>query len=622
MDQKDKEVKLFEEFPQVTTQQWEEIIKKDLKGADYEKKLVWKTLEGFDVKPYYRAEDLQQLEYLETLPGEYPYNRGDKTNCNDWIIRQDIDVTQPAKANEVAVLALKKGAQAVGFSLAEVNSADDLAVMVDNIDLTHILVNFYGCKDYLTFLSWLEEVCTRRGIDTNCVKGSLDFDPMSYFMLNGKFYASQEQDLSQAAEVVKMGSQKFALLRTITVNGRYVQNAGSNLTQELAFAMACGNEYLAYFTNAGIAVDDAVKHMQFHFAVGQSYFMEIAKFRAARLLWARIVEQYKPADNKSMNMFIHASSAIINKTVFDPYVNMLRTTTESMSAALGGVDSLAVAPFDVNFKSSDDFSGRIARNQQIILKEESYFNRIVDPAAGSYYIENLTDKLASGAWDIFRSVEAEGGFIQAISSGFIKKEIDAILALRRKEVALRKQTILGVNQYPNINETMLEKIENSAQSQNDGIQQVRVAEPFETLRMATETKIKDGGKRPVVFLLTLGNLTMRRARAQFSQNFFGCAGYQLIDHNGYASVEEGMKAAREAGADIVVICSSDDEYAEFAPQVIENLKNANENTAVVVAGYPKALIDQLTAAGVDEFIHVRTNALDTLTKFQQRLGIM
>ena len=303
---------------------------------------------------------------------------------------------------------------------------------------------------------------------------------------------------------------------------------------------------------------------------------------------------------------------------------MLRTTTETMSAAIAGADSISVAPFDIAFKEADDFSYRIARNQQLLLKEESYLDKIVDPAAGSYYIENLTDSIAQYAWQNFVAIEDKGGFAAAIREGFVQDEIAKTAQQRDMDIATRKTTIIGTNQYPNLTETMNAKIEKKEcccchcekGTEIKTIEPYRGAEAFEHLRLATE----QSGKRPKVFLLTYGNLAMRRARSGFATNFFGVAGYEIVDNNGFATAEEGVKAALEQKADIVVLCSSDDEYAEITETACNLLKGKVKS--IVLAGFPKDMVETYKGYGIDEFIHVKTNVLESLTSFQKLFGIL
>lgn len=621
--------RLFQEFPPVSTDAWEAKIMEDLKGADYEKKLIWKTAEGFSIKPYYRAEDLENISaFAQSLPGQFPYIRGRKTGSNDWKICQDIETADIERANATATDALARGANAVSFNCEKVNSAQDFAELLKGIDTAKVTLNFNSAKSYPALAGWLTEVL---GDNAAAANGSFDFDPISYVLLNGNFYASQQKDFEQLTEMLKFKSS-LPGFRLITINGQYFHNSGSTLTQELAFALASGNEYMAYLTTNGVDAATAAASFVFHFAAGSNYFMEIAKLRAARLLWAKIVEQYKPANEAAAAMHIHVTTANWNKTIYDPNVNMLRTTTEAMSAAIGGADLITVLPYDINFKEPDEFSTRIARNQQIILKEESSLEKVIDPAAGSYYIESLTASMADAAWALFLKVEEEGGMTEAVKTGFIQESVAGSAKMRNADIAARRMILLGTNQYPNLQENMLNRIQADVEDNDEApaakpaiykvMEPSRGADAFEDLRLATEIYESEEGRRPHVFLLTMGNLAMRKARAGFSSGFFGCAGYKVTDNAGFTSVEDGVNAAIAAEADIVVLCSSDEEYAEIAPAAAQKLKAAKPEMQVVVAGFPKELIDSLKAAGVDEFIHIRTNVLDTLYAFQQKLGVM
>jgi hypothetical protein len=311
-----------------------------------------------------------------------------------------------------------------------------------------------------------------------------------------------------------------------------------------------------------------------------------------------------------------------NMTVFDAYVNLLRTQTETMSAAIAGVDSITVLPYDSVFKTPDEFSERIARNQQLLLKEECHFDKVVDPAAGSYYVEVLTQSMADAAWKLFLEVEDKGGFAAVANTGEVQKAINESNKARKKLVATRRISLLGTNIFPNFTEMSGDKIEKKEEGTGHGcgcskdasIEKLdfsRGASEFETLRLATE----HSGKRPKVFMLTIGNLAMRLARSQFSSNFFACAGYEIIDNLGFETVEAGVKAAREKKADIIVLCSSDDEYAVHAP---EAFKLIDGKELFVVAGAP-ACMEELKAAGIEHFIHVKSNVLETLQMFNAKL---
>ncbi len=608
--------KLFNEFAPIPTEKWEEIINKDLKGADYEKKLVWRTDEGFKVRPYYRAEDLQDIDYLNVMPNEFPFTRSTKADANNWEIVQNITETQPAKANEIALASIKGGATTLCFDMREVKTADDFATLLDGLDLTKVGVQFTRPQGRAVelmklFLGYLES----KKIDKAIVKGGLAYDGISCCLRHGKFPTSEKAAMDTAIELVNMAAD-MPDFKVVNVRGIQMHNGGATIVQELGYTLGIANEYLAYATSNGLTVEQMAKKMEVTLSVASNYFMEIAKLRAFRLLWATMVSQYQPKCDCACRIRINSVASSWNKTVYDPYVNMLRTTTEGMAASLGGADTIALQPFDVAFKQDDDFSRRISRNVQIILKEESYFDKVVDPAAGSYYIENLTDSLAEHAWKQFQEVEAAGGIIKLILSGEIKKAIEESCNKRNMAIATRKLILLGTNQYPNANDAMLDKIEKHEAEQVEGLRDYRGAIAFEELRLQTERHAKTAG-RPKVYLLKIGNLAMRQARSGFTTNFFGCAGYEILDNAGVATVAEGIEAAKAVKADIVVICSSDEEYATYGVEAAKAAKEAG--FIFVVAGNPTESIEALQAAGADDFIHVRTNVLECLKKYNERL---
>ncbi|HPT13927.1 MAG TPA: methylmalonyl-CoA mutase family protein [Bacteroidales bacterium] len=624
--------KLFSEFPPVSTAEWEAKIIEDLKGADYQKKLIWKTPEGIDVKPYYRAEDLDGIMNESSYPGVAPFIRGNSADGNNWEIRQEIPLSDPIEANRIARDAFAKGAISLGFDTSGILSVNDLEVLLKGIPFPEASLYLGAASSYPTLLKLISGYAAKRKLPPTFIRGSIDFDPISYILLSGNFWKSQEDDLAEVAEIVKLGKELLPNLKVINVNGQYFHNAGATLVQELAFSMASANEYLAYCNGNGLTVDDVSPRLGFAFGIGSNYFMEIAKLRAARLLWSRIASQYKPGNADSLKTCLHSTTSHWNKTVYDPHVNILRTTTEAMSAILGGANSVLITPFDTFYKDADDFSERIARNQQVILREEAYLGKVADAGAGSYYIESLTHSIAEAAWKLFLEVEEMGGMIEAIKKNFIQESIEKIASQRLSDIVNRRTFILGTNQYPNTGEMMLGKIqmidEEVEPESADGKPAIfkkleigRGAEAFDDLRLNTEIFVNEGGKRPAVFLLTMGNLAMRKARAMFSTNFFGCAGYEIIDNNGFKTVEEGVRAAISSEAEIVVICSSDEEYAEIASPLVKAIKDQNDKTLVVLAGYPKELIESLKNDGFDEFIHVRSNLLETLRNIQKKLGI-
>jgi methylmalonyl-CoA mutase len=469
MCQLSKTPHLLDDFPPVSTEVWNSAIQADLKGADYNKKLLWNTDEGIIVSPYFRRADTQDLEaHIEPVPGEFPFIRG-------------------------------RGSQ-----------------------------------------TW-EQV---------------------------------ESPATQPADAVRAD---------------IIHDQGGAIVQELGYGIGLGVEKLMEKLESGQRVDEAANEIRFVFAIGSNYFFEIAKLRAARLLWAHAVRAFQPREETSCLMKIHACTALSDKSVYDPFTNVLRATTEAMAAVIGGCDSLEVRSFC--------FSSRLALNIQRLIKEESHLDSVADPAGGSYYVEWLTNALAHKGWELFQQVEAEGGYTKARPS--IERALGESRAAKEKAFSSRRRTLVGVNNYPDLKETSAHSVD-----ERPGIW--RAASPFELLRRRTEACTRERGKRPKVLLLERGDVTMRQARSQFSQNLFGCAGFEIEISHEY----------QQTDADLIVLCSSDPEYLTLAEEVCPKV-----NQPVVVAGDPKGQVDQLKAAGVQGFIHIRTDAITALTEWQDRLGI-
>lgn len=626
MSEKEKKINLFSEFPPVSREQWEEVIERDLKGADRERKLVWRTPEGLKFEPFYRKEDLADISHEPALPGEFPFVRGNETNNNDWEIRQEIEKADVKTANKEAVNAIKRGVEAIVFDVREINNVEQMELLLKDIDLASVPVHLSNSTNYKITVDLFLEALKNKGIDPKQARGSMDFDPMGYLVLKGEFYNSWQDNLSELACLIEKIEEELPKFSILNINGRFFHNAGATIVQELGYSMAVASEYMASFTDAGRDIKEIAPKMQFSFAIGSNYFMEIAKIRAARMLWANIARQYTD-DKNAEKAFIHVETSTWNKTIYDPYVNMLRNTTEAMSGAIAGCDSMSVRPFDYFFRSPNNMSKRVARNTQIILKEESHFNKTVDPSAGSYYIETLTASIADAAWKLFTETEAKGGFIKAFESGDVKADIEESVKKREEAIAKRKTNFIGTNQFPNAEEEMLDELKKEIMFREDqqhskGLSQYRGAEPFEKLRLATERFIKEGNKKPGVYLLKIGNRAMRTARASFSSAFYGCAGYEIFDNLGFDNTKDAVADAMKSKAEIIVICSSDEDYVEYVPELAKMIKTENNNKTVVVAGYPKEHIDSFKQAGVDDFVHVKSNLLDTITAYQKKLGVI
>ena len=618
----DSKEKLFADFTAPTRQEWRDKIEVDLKGADYEKKMVWRTNEGFSMQPFYLKEDVDKLPTVNALPGEFPFVRGNKKDNNAWYVRQNIVVTDPKEANAKALDILNKGVDSLGFRIHGENvSAELIETLLDGICCDIVEVSFRTCQRHVLELTdILLAYYEKKGYDKEKIVGGIGFDPIERMLMKGKDTTMLLPDMPKLVEKLK----DFPGLRCVMVHSDLLCNSGAYVYQELGYALAWGKEYLEQLINAGVDVDLAAKKIKFYMGIGGNYFMEIAKFRAARMLWAQIVKQYEPKCDCACKMVINAATTTYNMTVFDSYVNMLRSQTETMSAALAGVHSVVVTPFDVPYETPTEFAERIARNQQLLLKEECHFDKIVDVSGGSYFVEELTVAIAKEAWKLFLAVEEEGGFLAAVKEGKIQEAINGTDASRHANAGKRKEFLLGTNQFPNFTETSEGKeplacdctCKHSSDPDVPALKTSRLASDFETLRLTTEK----AAKQPIAFMLTIGNLAMRQARAQFSCNFLAAAGYKVIDNLGFPTVEEGVEAAVKAGADIVVLCSSDDEYADYGIPAFDALKAADPKAIFIIAG-AHACSEGLKAAGIENFIHVRVDQLKTLKELNAKLGI-
>jgi methylmalonyl-CoA mutase len=610
--------KLFTEFKAPTTQEWLDKIEVDLKGADFQKRLVWRTNEGFNVQPFYRREDLAGLKAVDSLPGEFPFVRGNKKDNNLWFVRQDINADDAKAANVKALDILNKGVDSIGFKISGKDvSREFIENLLDGIMPQYVELNFTTCQRHAVELATvLLDYFKQKGYPLGELKGSINFDPISKILAKGKDVTAV---LEQAKPLIN-ALKELPGYKCINVNSYLLNNAGAYIYQELGYALAWGAEYLNIITEAGVDATEAAKRIKFNMGVSENYFMEIAKFRAARLLWAQIVKQYEPKCDCACQMHVCAITSEYNQTLFDSYVNLLRSQTETMSAAIANVDSIVVTPFDKPYEQPTEFAERIARNQQLLLKEEAHFDKLVDVSGGSYTIEHLTDALAKEGWKLFLAVEEAGGFLCEALKGNITAAVNASNDKRHAAAATRREFILGTNQFPNFTEKSEGKAPMECccgcgheEGELPQLNKERLASEFEALRLSTEK----ADKQPIAFMLTIGNLAMRQARAQFSCNFLAAAGYKVMDNLGFKTVEEGVDAALEAKADIVVICSSDDEYAEYA---IPAFKYLDGRAMFVVAGAP-ACSEDLKAAGIENFIHVKSNQLETLRAYNAKLGI-
>ena len=612
---------LFSEFPGVSKAQWKDKTLNDLKGADFERKLVWRTLEGFDLQPYYSNEDLKGLEYLENFECSTLNMEDGSQGPRYWVNREKIVVKDAESANEAAIAALNRGADGLIFDLTGKDGID-IKKLLNNILPLHCSVSFIADRNAAKLIKGYFTYESENHIETSQLFGSLNYDPLKNLTLKGKMAKDGFEVVKEIIEVTDSADRFCGL----TVNSSQFQNSGSSLVQELAFALNVAVEYIHRLGELGVSAEKVIRNLEFSVAVGTDYFLEIAKLRALRILFYKIAESYGIADYDPGDLSIYSVSSGWTKTVYDPYVNMLRNTTEAMSAIIGGCNAVTIAPYNENFEQPTELSKRISRNVSNMLKEESYFDKTVDPSAGSYYIENITDEMVQKAWKLFTEVEGEGGFVESFKSGQIQARIAETREKRLKLATQRREIFVGTNQYPNTKEQLdpdISKTSASVVGEIEVLKPENGAVQFEALRLASDAYAAKEGQRPKAFLSLIGtNPVMRTARSQFSASFIGCGGFEIVEGVITKSNDEAVQKALDQNADITVICGSDDDYATLGVEFAKKFKEEKKDGLLVVAGYPTDTLDALKASGIDEFIHIKADLISTLTSFQHKLNII
>ena len=698
----------FSELPPTPYEEWRKVVDKFLKGAPFEKRLITKTYEDIDLQPMYRREDVAGLPHLDSLPGFAPYLRGTSPLgyvTQSWDVAQELPYATPAAFNEALRADMSRGQNAVNLVLdhptlsgvdadqaeaaqvgkggLSISSVADLARALDGVDLETTPIYIQASASALTFTALLAALVNQQGKSLAKVRGAVGMDPLSQLARDGHLSRDLDGIYGVMAQLTTWAVANAPQLQTITVQGHPYHNGGASTTQELAFALATAVEYIRAMQNRGLNIDDIAPRIRFSLSVGTNFFMEIARLRAARLLWAKIVKAFGGSD-ESQKMSLHARTSSWNQTVYDPHVNLLRATTEAFSSAVGGCDSLHISPFDELLRTPDEFSRRIARNTHTVLREESHITRTVDPAGGSWYVENLTDSVGRKAWALFQEIEKQGGMVKALEAGAPQKQVADTAAKRAANIAKRKDIFVGSNMYPNLKETRLEpeavdfaarqaeraaalnqyrasanagqkqaaldtlaqggnKVEAAIQAALAGatlgeiaqaaradakagvtitpICAYRGAQAFETLREAAEAFVARTGQRPQVFLATMGPLTQHKGRADFSTAFLAVGGIETIYPAGFETADEAADAALASGAPAVVICSTDPTYPELVPPLAQKLKQANPGLIVLLAGYPADHVEAFKAAGVDDFIHLAANCQSLLSTLQKKMGV-
>jgi len=477
----DKNLNLSSEFSPPNFEEWKAQVEKDLKGASFEKKLITKTYEGINLNPIYTNKDIENSPFVESLPGINNFVRGNDStgyHVNSWDVNQEINVPDVLEFNEALHEALKNGQNCVnvlldtatklgydadyansdqvgdsGLSISAINS---MKRAFNNIDFNSLPLYLDAGFNSIPFLSLLNAHFEANGLDITKLKGAVTADPIAHLAIYGELPVKKDFIFDMMKNSLQWSNKCAPQLKTIGISTLPYLNAGANAIQELAYVVSTTVFYLNELLERDIDLSTVINKIQFTLGIGNNYFMEIAKFRAVKVLLSNIAEEYG-IKTEALKLNIGAKSTSFTQTTLDPYVNMLRSTTQSFSAILGGVNNITTSTFDESVRTPDSFSRRIARNTQTILREESHLDQVIDPAGGSYFIETLTEEISNNAWKLFKEIENEGGIFEAISKGLIQSSIREVTKARTKDINKRKSAIIGTNMFADINETKLEE---------------------------------------------------------------------------------------------------------------------------------------------------------------------
>jgi methylmalonyl-CoA mutase len=696
------EFSLREDFPPVGYDEWRPLAEADLGGASFEQKLVTHAYEGIDIQPVYTRRDRPGEGDPNGFPGLAPYVRGARPlgavqagwdlrqehadpdlGATNWAILEDLQggVTSLLLRLDIAA---RSGLDPDDAAAAELAGRDGLmAYHVDDFDaalggvhLDMIGVTLEAGAAFLPAAAALVALWQGRDVPPDQARGAFNADPLAVLARDGQLPVPPAAALAQLADLAGWTAKNYPRVTAVRVGTAPYHHAGATAAQDVAFSMATAVEYLRAMTEAGLDVGTAARQVLFSFSLGTHHFLAIAKLRAARRLWSRVVGACGGSPGAGA-MRVHARVSKRVLTLRDPYVNMLRNTAACYAAGLGGAEAITSVPFDTVAGPPDAFSRRIARNTVLILQEEARLHRVIDPAGGSWYLDWLTDQVAEKAWGIFQEVESNGGMLRAVLGGWVAQQIDSAFAPRARNFARRKEGITGVSEFPDLHERPvarpgLDRValrdaaarriagcrlpmadwDNSAISNLQSAICVEAAshgaslgqlaralgfhaeptaippltphpfaEPFEELRDASDAWLASRGQRPRVFLANMGPVAHHTARATYAKNFFEAGGFEVVGNDGFRESDTAARAFGDSGATIAVICSSDKLYPEVVPQVAPKLKAAGARS-VVLAGNPGANEAVWRAAGVDRFIFIKCDVLATLREVLREEGVL
>jgi methylmalonyl-CoA mutase len=659
---------LFDEFSVTSDAEWTAKIEADLGTSNTDDALRWDSIDGISLPAYRRRDDRDVLPHVPTGGTTPPLADTEETPANGWRIRHDLWHSDLNEARGLAQNALQAGVTDLGIVLDSRSGAprglpletpDDLATLLRTLPLDGKGLHLDRGPGALVLSSALRSLHDTNGFNLE-LRGTVGYDPVG--ALASGTLGTVESAFDLAANLLH--SPFSSSLRSLSLDLRPYHEAGASAVQELAYGLGALTETLAHVLERGASLDDILDHLHVQTAVSTSYFIEIAKLRALRLLVPQVIDAFSDETDAAVtfapsDLYVQAETSRRTETLYDPHVNMLRGTTEAMAAVVGGCDVLNVRPYDAAFRSPSSFSTRIARNVQLILEHEAHFDVVSDPAAGAYYVEAATDRLAEHAWSQFQTLEADGGLLDGLRRGTLQSEIARVREQRRSEVNSRDRVLVGTNHYPDLQEERLqdarspvfsadnrtvetqEQPEPSLERLQEDLEEgrpmhdlvaglavgptsieplpsVRIAQDIETLRLRTERYAEREGAPPKVLLIPIGPTGPRSARATFARNVFGVAGFDVVEPLMFESPEDAAQEADEMDADIVVLCSANHAYSTLTPRLRTALTERDRSPLLVIAGNPNDLDEDLSA---DDFIHLGISLHEKLDSLQTRLDI-
>ena len=691
----------LDEFPVPTYEEWKTACIELLKGAPFEKKMFTKTYEGLTFSPMYFHNDTEPILPKNSYPGMGDFVRGATANVYvnaPWGIAQACDETFPADNNELLKHEIDKGStiynikldcatkrnvdarecEHIGKDGVSLTTLEDVETLLKDLKLDKYPLYVYAGESSVPIMALIIAAVKKNGGDVSKLRGFIGANPIGELAAKGKLNQSLDKLYDEAAAAAKWALKNAPELKTAFINSDVFSNGGANDVQELAYTISAAVNYLRAMLERGLTIEEAAEQIMFGVSVGANFFMQVAKLRAIRPIWAEIIKAFGGSE-KVQHIHVHARPAYFFKTVYDPYVNLLRNTTELFSAVVGGLDSFENAPFDEAIRKGDEFSRRIARNMQIILQEEFGLLQPIDPAGGSWAVETLTKQIKEKIWAEFQNIESKGGIVAALKEGYPQTEIQKILDARLKTIEGRRDRIVGVNMYANMTEERLDpRVEDFAENkklrtaaiekylagvnakdalakvdannfetainaaaagatiaelraalgtgESDEVKTIgkhRWSEKIEQLRETTENYKAKNNDNVKIFLANMGPIPQHKIRADFTTGFLQVGAFEVLSNNGFATAEEAAAAAKESGADAVVICSTDDTYPEIVPALAPKLHEALPNATVYLAGAaPAELAETYKQAGIDDYINIRSNCYQTLVAMQKKKGMI